>query len=69
MPSLRIYDGDMKSLILFDNLTGRLDALEGAVAAILSNVNSLSTAVQSTVRCAPVVTVVLKHNHLRRGLL
>ena len=39
MPSLRIYDGDMKSLILlFDNLKGRLDALEGAVAAILSNV-------------------------------
>ena len=50
MPSLRIYDGDMKSLmLLFDNLKGRLDALEGAVAAILSNVNSLSTAVQSTV--------------------
>ena len=39
MPSLRIYDGDMKSLmLLFDNLKGRLDALEGAVAAILSNV-------------------------------
>jgi len=57
MPSLRIYDGDMKSLmLLFDNLKGRLDALEGAVAAILSNVNSLSTAVQSTVRCAPVVS-------------
>jgi len=31
MPSLRIYDGDMKSLmLLFDNLKGHLDALEGA---------------------------------------
>jgi len=29
------------------------------VAAILSNVNSLSTAVQSTVRCAPVVSRVV----------
>ena len=57
MPSLRIYDGDMKSLmLLFDNLKGRLDALEGAMAAILTNVNTLSTAVQSTVRCAPVVS-------------
>lgn len=61
MPSMRLYDGDLVTLMLaFDKLKDRMDSVEGVVTAILGQVNIvrdklLPTTVQSAVQSAPVV--------------
>ena len=59
MPSLRVYDGDLQSLMMaFEKLKDRMDQSEAALAAILKVVNStkdlLATqSVQSTTHWPP----------------
>ena len=41
MPSIRIYDGDLQSIMMaFDKLRNRMDQAEAALAAILETVNA-----------------------------
>ena len=62
MSSMRLYDGDLVTLMLaFDKLKDRMDSVEGVITAILGEVNIvrdklLPTTVQSAVTAH-------KHSH------
>jgi len=54
MPSMRLYDGDLRSLMMaFDKMSERLEKTEAALAAILKAVSSRKEVMSTNVQSAP----------------
>ena len=54
MPSMRLYDGDLRSLMMaFDKISERLEKTEAALAAILKAVSSRKEVMSTNVQSAP----------------
>lgn len=54
MPSMRLYDGDLRSLMMaFDKMSERLEKTEAALAAILKAVSSGKEVMSTNVQSAP----------------